>query len=101
MLGLRHPLPPVLLCALLWGSAFPVIKHVYGYWAEIGLERSLPMAEAPPGSGEALWIMAHASMVGDEVTLKIGPLLPIVWLPVKTQRRKVGDALRLSTALPE
>lgn len=33
----------MLVCALLWGSAFPVIKQIYGYWAEIGLVRSLPM----------------------------------------------------------
>lgn len=33
----------MLFCALLWGSAFPVIKHVYGYWAEHGIERSLSM----------------------------------------------------------
>ena len=39
----RNPLLPVLFCALLWGSAFPVIKHVYGYWAEHGIERSLSM----------------------------------------------------------
>lgn len=40
----RQPLPlifPVLLCALLWGSAFPVIKLVYGHWAELGVEVSL------------------------------------------------------------
>ena len=29
----RRPLPPALICALLWGSAFPAIKHVYGFWA--------------------------------------------------------------------
>ena len=39
----RNPLPAALFCALLWGSAFPAIKHVYGYWTEHGLERSLPM----------------------------------------------------------
>lgn len=31
-------LPPVLLCALLWGSAFPAIKSVYAHWAEMGVE---------------------------------------------------------------
>lgn len=30
-------LPPVLLCALLWGSAFPGIKAVYGIWEAEGL----------------------------------------------------------------
>ena len=29
---------PVLLCALLWGSAFPAIKMVYIHWAESGVE---------------------------------------------------------------
>jgi len=40
---LSHPLPASLLCALLWGSAFPVIKQVYQYWEAQGLERTLPM----------------------------------------------------------
>lgn len=30
-------LPPVLLCALLWGSAFPAIKAVYRLWEAQGL----------------------------------------------------------------
>lgn len=30
-------LPPVLVCALLWGSAFPAIKTVYGIWARQGV----------------------------------------------------------------
>lgn len=33
----------MLVCALLWGSAFPVIKQIYSHWAEIGLQRTLPM----------------------------------------------------------
>lgn len=32
---------PVLLCALLWGSAFPSIKSVYAHWAETGIEIDL------------------------------------------------------------
>ncbi|MGI9239787.1 MAG: DMT family transporter [Verrucomicrobiales bacterium] len=43
MSALRNPLLPVLFCALLWGSAFPVIKDVYAYWEGLGLERSLSM----------------------------------------------------------
>ena len=39
----RNPLPSVLFCALLWGSAFPVIKRVYGTWEDLGVERSLAM----------------------------------------------------------
>ncbi len=31
-------LPPVLLCALLWGSAFPGIKAVYRIWEQAGIE---------------------------------------------------------------
>lgn len=30
-------LPPVLMCALLWGSAFPSIKTVYRLWDEAGM----------------------------------------------------------------
>lgn len=31
-------LPPVMVCALLWGSAFPGIKAVYGIWERQGIE---------------------------------------------------------------
>lgn len=31
-------LPPVLLCALLWGSAFPGIKAVYAIWGRQGID---------------------------------------------------------------
>lgn len=34
-------LPPVLACALLWGSAFPAIKLVYREWDKSGLETDL------------------------------------------------------------
>ena len=34
-------LPPVVLCALLWGSAFPGIKTVYGIWDDAGVEVGL------------------------------------------------------------
>lgn len=40
---MRHPLPATLLCALLWGSAFPGIKIIYDHWSSIGLERTLPL----------------------------------------------------------
>ncbi len=43
MIFFRHPLPPVLICALLWGSAFPVIKTVYHQWDAQGLTRTLPL----------------------------------------------------------
>ncbi|MGJ8697685.1 MAG: DMT family transporter [Verrucomicrobiaceae bacterium] len=43
MLLFRHPFPPALICALLWGSAFPVIKNVYAHWESQSLERSLPL----------------------------------------------------------
>lgn len=39
----KSPLLPVLLCSLLWGSAFPAIKSVYQHWDAYGLERSLPV----------------------------------------------------------
>jgi drug/metabolite transporter (DMT)-like permease len=34
-------LPPVLLCSLLWGSAFPCIKLVYQEWKQAGVEAQL------------------------------------------------------------
>jgi drug/metabolite transporter (DMT)-like permease len=34
-------LPPVLLCALLWGSAFPCIKMVYRIWKDAGIQAGL------------------------------------------------------------
>lgn len=39
----RHPLLAVLICALLWGSAFPAIKTVYQHWQHIGINRTLPL----------------------------------------------------------
>ncbi|MFT6498218.1 MAG: drug/metabolite transporter (DMT)-like permease [Akkermansiaceae bacterium] len=39
----RRPLLPALICALLWGSAFPAIKSVYQHWDSHGLERTLPV----------------------------------------------------------
>ena len=39
-------LPPVLVCALLWGSAFPGIKAVYALWAAAGIKA---------GPGECWW----------------------------------------------
>lgn len=34
-------LPPMLICALLWGSAFPCIKLVYQEWKNTGIEAEL------------------------------------------------------------
>ena len=34
-------LPPMLVCALLWGSAFPCIKLVYQEWKNAGIEAGL------------------------------------------------------------
>ena len=34
-------LPPILICALLWGSAFPAIKLVYLEWEKMGLDIQL------------------------------------------------------------
>lgn len=34
-------LPPVLLCAALWGSAFPGIKTIYQSWSNAGIEAGL------------------------------------------------------------
>lgn len=43
MILFRNPLLPALICALLWGSAFPAIKQVYAYWEHQGLSRTLPL----------------------------------------------------------
>ena len=34
-------LPPIMVCALLWGSAFPCIKLVYQEWKDAGIEARL------------------------------------------------------------
>lgn len=39
----KNPLLPVMVCSLLWGSAFPAIKTVYQHWEIQGLQRSLPI----------------------------------------------------------
>jgi drug/metabolite transporter (DMT)-like permease len=39
----KSPLLPALVCALLWGSAFPAIKTVYQHWEVQGMQRSLPI----------------------------------------------------------
>ena len=43
MFFFKSPLLPALVCALLWGSAFPAIKTVYQHWDNQGLQRSLPI----------------------------------------------------------
>lgn len=43
VLFFKSPLLPVMVCSLLWGSAFPVIKTVYQNWDIQGLQRSLPI----------------------------------------------------------
>ena len=43
MFFFKSPLLPALVCALLWGSAFPAIKTVYQHWEALGLQRSLPI----------------------------------------------------------
>ena len=43
MFFFKSPLLPALVCALLWGSAFPAIKTVYQHWDLQGLQRSLPI----------------------------------------------------------
>ncbi|YCM46650.1 DMT family transporter [Verrucomicrobiaceae bacterium 227] len=39
----RRPLLPALICALLWGSSFPVIKSVFHHWDQQGLQVTLPI----------------------------------------------------------
>lgn len=41
MFFFKSPLLPVIVCSLLWGSAFPAIKTVYQNWDIQGLQRSL------------------------------------------------------------
>ena len=63
-------LPSVLLCAGLWGSAFPCIKTVYRLWAESGLEVGLSEYWWFAGirfslAGAMLWAVARRP--GEEV----------------------------------
>lgn len=38
-----RPLLPALICSLLWGSSFPVIKTVFHHWSAHGIINSLPL----------------------------------------------------------
>lgn len=64
-------LPPVLVCAALWGSAFPAIKTVYGQWERDGVATGL----------EALWWFA-----GVRFTLAGAMLLAIARRPLEQLR---------------
>ena len=59
--------PPVLLCAVLWGSAFPGIKTVYRLWDEGGVDIGLPDMWWFAGvrfviAGSALLLVARAPL---------------------------------------
>lgn len=71
-------LPPVLLCAVLWGSAFPGIKTVYGIWEEAGIE---------PGLGDYWWF------AGVRFTLAGLMLLAVAKRPMTELRATPGRRL--------
>lgn len=74
-------LPGALLCALLWGSAFPCLKTVYGIWEEVGFE---------PGLGDPVVILITClallcvgfRFLSLESSFYEIPCAPIGWLPL-------------------
>lgn len=57
----------VLVCAVLWGSAFPVIKGVYAHWRTMGVEMDFAMRSLFAGvrfvvAGAALLLWAKAPL---------------------------------------
>ena len=76
-------LPPVLLCALLWGSAFPLIKSIYQIWERQGVQ---------PGLADYWWL------AGVRFTLAGLALLMVAknpWAEIKAtdKRRLLGFTL--------
>ncbi len=65
-------LPPVLLCAVLWGSAFPGIKTIYRYWDAAGVT---------PGLFDYWWL------AGVRFTLAGAGLLLVARNPLEEIRR--------------
>lgn len=76
-------LPPVLVCALLWGSAFPAIKAVYQIWAESGIKA---------GAAECWWF------AGVRFTLSGVMLLAVARRPMEEFRATPKRALLGFTA---
>lgn len=69
----------VLLCALLWGSAFPAIKAIYAEWGRLGIEPDMPNRLMLAGvrfsiGGAALLLLARKPLV----ELRATPWLPLV-----------------------
>lgn len=75
-------LPPVLICSLLWGSAFPCIKLVYQEWKSAGVEARIT----------DLWWFA-----GVRFTIAGGVLLLISKQPLKDLRASPPKLLALFT----
>ncbi len=76
-------LPPVLLCAVLWGSAFPAIKTVYGIWRE----------EALDVGPRDLWWFAGVRFVIAGAVLLIVARRPVAELRATPKTRLLGFAL--------
>ncbi len=71
----------VLLCALLWGSAFPGIKAIYAEWSRLGVEPDMPNRFILAGvrftiGGAILLAVARKPLV----ELKATPWLPLLTL---------------------
>lgn len=69
----------VLLCALLWGSAFPGIKAIYAEWARLGIDPDMPNRLLLAGvrfsiGGGVLLLLARKPLA----ELKATPWLPLL-----------------------
>ena len=69
----------VLLCALVWGSAFPGIKAIYAEWKSLGVEPDTPNRLILAGvrftiGGSVLLLLARKPLV----ELKVTPWLPLL-----------------------
>ena len=76
-------LPPVVLCALLWGSAFPAIKSVYGIWEKEGLVA---------GAGDCWWFAGVRFTLAGIMLLMVAKK-PWTELRATSKRRLAGFAL--------
>jgi len=79
----------VVVCALLWGSAFPFIKMVYAHWAPMGVEADFSLRSLFAGlrftlAGLALLVIARAPWAEWRAT-------PSVWIVAMAMTQTVGQ----------
>jgi drug/metabolite transporter (DMT)-like permease len=86
----RVPLPLwVLVCAVLWGSAFPMIKLAFGHWAERGVEIDFGVRSLFAGArfilaGGALLLLAKGPVAEWRTT-------PKRWIAAMAATQTVGQ----------